>query len=212
MTTTAKFPVPGRPVGWTALNESRWAQVFHHILVIEGGWVDDKADRGGATKFGISLRFAKAIGEIDTNRDGFGDLDLNFDTVIDGCDIKLLTREIAEALYLEHFWIKPGFWSLPRPIDAAVFDQAVNGGTTAAIKLLQRALNRTARVTGTVLTVDGQLGPKTRAAVAARPGERLLTEYRLVAAERYEAIVRADPSQTKYRKGWLRRARELGRV
>lgn len=208
MSTGKSFPIPGRPVGWTALHEARWATVFKHILKIEGGYVDHKSDRGGATVYGISLRFAKAVGEIDANRDGFKDLDLNFDTVIDGADIRLLTPEIAEALYLKHFWIAPGFWSLPRPLDAALFDQAVNGGTTAAIKLLQRALV----AYGRPVAIDGVLGPVTRSTATGANGDRLLRLYREAAANRYRAIVAADRSQQAFLKGWLRRAEELGRV
>lgn len=210
--TNPAYPVPGRPVGWTAVHEARWAQVFAKIVKVEGGWVDDAADRGGATNYGISLRFAKAVGEVDANRDGFADLDLNFDTVIDGVDIRRLTPQIAEALYLQHFWIGPGFWQLPRPIDAAVFDQAVNGGTTSAVKLLQLAVNRAAPLQTPDVEVDGVLGPATRKATAERNPERLLTEYRSAAAQRYQIIVQKDPSQRRFLKGWLRRASELGHV
>ena len=212
MNAPAKFPVPGRPVGHTAVHEARWKAIFQKIVMVEGGWVNDKADRGGATNYGVSLRFAVALNQIDANHDGFADLDLNFDRVIDGVDIRKLTPEIAEALYFQHFWAGPGIWSLPRPLDAAVFDQAVNGGTTAAIKLLQRAINRTAGAMGVSIPVDGGLGPITRREAALRNPERLIADYRALAAERYEAIVRADPSQKRFIKGWLRRAGELGLV
>ncbi len=200
-----------KPVGWTRTNDLRYAQVARSVLRIEGGHSNDPADRGGETQYGVSLRFLKAAGEIDANRDGFGDLDLNFDTVLDGRDIRLLTPEIATDLFQDHFYIRPGFWNLAAPYDAAMFDQAVHGGTTAAIKILQRALNR--RLTAK-LAVDGQLGAKTARAFWNAIGGRgeLIEAIRDEAAQRYLAIIAADPSQAKYRKGWLRRARELGRV
>ena len=206
----ATFEVP-RPAGWTPQHEARWDQVCTRVLRIEGGHVDDPVDRGGETKYGISLRFLKAAGGLDANGDGFGDLDLNFDTVLDGQDIRALTPEIARSIYLKHFFIGPELWSLLRPYDAAMFDQAVNGGTTAAIKILQRALNRQGKP---YLKVDGVLGPKTRAALAERLryGYPVLQAVREEAAERYRAIVRADPSQKRFLKGWERRAAELGRV
>lgn len=209
MTAARNYPFPSKPQGWTSNDQARWNQVFARILRVEGGFVDDAKDRGGATKFGISLRFAKAEGLVDANRDGFKDLDLNLDGVIDGFDIRQLTADIAEALYFQHFWKGPGFWTLPRPIDAALFDQAVNGGTTAAIRLLQRACSRC----GVPLKDDGVLGPKTRAGVAeAIRGGRLLEVYRTEAANRYAAIARADPTQKRFLNGWLARAKELGRV
>ncbi|MBA4792297.1 MAG: hypothetical protein H2041_01380 [Phenylobacterium sp.] len=69
--------------------------------------------------------------------------------------IQRVHDRLARSIYLKHFFIGPELWSLPRPYDAAMFDQAVNGGTTAAIKILQRALNRQGKP---FLKVDGQLG------------------------------------------------------
>lgn len=200
-----------RPPGWTPSHEARWGVVAARILRIEGGHVNDPVDRGGETQYGISLRFLKAVGQIDTDQDGFADLDLNFDTVLDGQDIRLITPEIARGLYLKHFYVGPGFWSLPRPYDAAIFDQAVNGGTTAAIKILQRALNRQGKP---FLKVDGALGPVTRAKLTEclRYGYPVLEAIRAEALDRYRAIVRADPKQKRFLNGWERRARELGRV
>lgn len=211
MNARTAIPFPQRPAGFTPGDQQRWERVFARIIKVEGGWADDKADRGGATNYGISLRFAKAAGQIDVNRDGFADLDLNFDTVIDGQDMRLLTLEIAEGLYFKHFWIDPGIWTLPPTIDSAVFDQAVNGGTTAAIRLLQRSCTRA----GFRLNDDGDLGPLTRKAVdqaCARDKGRLLEIYRQEAANRYRAIASIDPSQSRFLTGWLRRAMELGHV
>lgn len=205
-------PLVSKPHGWTASHEQRWQQLLRRILVVEGGFVDDPADRGGTTKYGISLRFLKAVGKIDTNRDGFADLDLNFDTVLDGQDIRALTPQMAGDLFLKHFYLGPGFWVIPQPFDGALFDQAVNGGTTAAVKILQRALNSFGATPA--LKVDGDLGNLTHARLLEliRQGKPVLQFVRVEAAERYRAIVRADRTQQRFLKGWLRRAEELGRA
>lgn len=210
MISAAAFAVP-LPPGYSPAHMARWHLVCARILLIEGGHADDRHDRGGETKYGISLRFLKAIGEIDADRDGFADLDLNLDTVLDGQDIRAMTPEIAKAIYAKHFWLAPGFWSLPRPYDLALFDQGVNGGATAAIKLLQRALNTFGKP---ALTVDGVLGAKTRARLdeALHYDFPVLAAYRKAAEARYRAIGEADPDQARYVPGWVRRARELGRV
>jgi lysozyme family protein len=44
-------------------------------------------------------------------------------------------------LYNRHFWEPLGCDALPMPLGEALFDQGVNGGLTAARKLLQRAIN-----------------------------------------------------------------------
>jgi lysozyme family protein len=54
------------------------------VLGTEGGFVDDKVDRGGTTKFGISLRFLAAEGAFDADGDGKADFDLDLDGDIDG--------------------------------------------------------------------------------------------------------------------------------
>jgi lysozyme family protein len=94
------------------------------LLGVEGGFVDDRADRGGATKYGISLRFLKAEGAIDANHDGFADFDLDMDGDIDGADIRNLTMSEAVALYHRCFWEPLACESFPEPIGEMLFDQA----------------------------------------------------------------------------------------
>lgn len=194
----------------------RYAAAFFHLLKIEGGWVDDPVDRGGATKYGISLRFLVSAGQIDRDGDGFADFDLDFDGDIDGRDIRLLTVENAFFLYHEHFWKPLGCDALPQPIGEMLFDQGVNGGNAAARKLLQRAINAV-RPVASAIAVDGVIGPRTIAVMNAvinqsADGMDVLAEaYRQAVRNRYHAIVARDPSQRRFLRGWLRRADELGR-
>lgn len=199
--------------GWSA----RFAKAFARLLDTEGGFVDDKADRGGATKYGISLRFLKAAGAFDDDGDLVADYDLDFDGDIDGRDIRLLTVGDARYLYLVHFWNALECDSFPEPIGEMLFDQGVNGGNAAARKLLQQGLNYNLSRTGHhLLTVDGKLGERTRKAIdkvlaCPRLGMAALVEgYREAVRDRYRAIVRRDPSQRRFLRGWLRRADELG--
>jgi len=199
--------------------DDRFRRVVEHVLGIEGGHSNDPVDRGGETKFGISLRFLKVEGLIDLDRNGFADFDLDFDGDIDGADIRALTPDQAISLYRRCFWERHAYGQLLRPIDGAMFDQAVNGGAAAAGKILQRALNR---VTGEVrlnarpLVLDGVVGDITRQRLrdVARIGgmSPVIEALRDFAEARYRAIVAADPSQKKYLKGWVRRARSLGDV
>lgn len=211
MNSPAPYKVP-RPAGWTSANENRYRRLVQVLHGFEGGHSDDKVDRGGETNLGVSLRFLKAVGGLDLNGDGLADLDLNFDTVLDGQDIRLMTPEVRSEVFLHHFYTQPGFWTLSAPFDGAMYDQAVNGGTTAAIKILQRALNAQP---GPKIAADGAFGPISRRRfqdVVAGRRTPLLTSVRDEAAARYLAIIAADQSQAKYRNGWLKRARALGNV
>lgn len=98
------------------------------VLKHEGGYVNDPRDPGGETNFGISKKAYPHE------------------------DIAALTVERATALYHRDYWQAMRGDELPFGLALAVFDMAVNAGTGAAIRLLQRALR---------VTEDGKLGPVT---------------------------------------------------
>lgn len=202
--------------GWSP----RYAAAATKLLGVEGGFADDPLDRGGTTKFGISLRFLVAEGKVDLDGDGQADFDLDMDGDIDGADIRKLTRGDAKFLFHRCFWRRLDADSFPRPVGEMLFDQGVNGGLVAAKKLLQLAVNACLakyRIALPPLKVDGDLGEKTRAAldtVIARPAARMpaiIIAYREQAKARYRAIVAADPTQKRFLNGWLNRADQLGR-
>lgn len=202
----------------------RYAAAVRELLDIEGGHVNDPVDRGGETKYGVSLRFLAAEGAFDEDGDGKADFDLDFDGDIDGADIRALT--VGDAVYLYHrcFWQPLQADSFPVPVGEMLFDQAVNGGALAARKLLQRAINNTlllipaSKKGVTLLKVDGVLGERTRSClrqVLEWPGlgmPALTTSYRDAVRERYRAIVRRFPAQKRFERGWLARAERLGRA
>jgi len=207
---------PDQPIVVTAFSD-RYLRAFASLLGIEGGYVNDPVDRGGATKYGISLRFLRAEGAIDEDADGYADFNLDLDGDIDGADIRKLTIGDARSLYKRSFWQAMDCDSWPEPIGEMLFDQGVNGGALAAKKMLQQAINavlRAGRYRTIPLKVDGKLGDLTRSAFASmwqRHPEQLVIQYREAVKDRYLAIVRRNPSQAKYLKGWLNRAERLGR-
>jgi lysozyme family protein len=201
----------------------RYVATARKVLRLEGGHVNDKYDRGGETKYGVSLRFLVSEGQIDLDGDGVADFDLDLDGDIDGADIRGLTK--GDALYLFHrcFWQRLDADSFARPVGEMLFDQAVNGGLVAARKLLQRSINAclwqqwAANGHPEKLTDDGVIGEKTRDAldwVVRRPAAgmaAIVIAYRTAAKDRYRAIAAANPTQQRYLGGWLNRANELGR-
>ncbi|PZR32275.1 glycoside hydrolase family 108 protein [Caulobacter segnis] len=198
------------PDGWTPAHSERWKRIFAKLLKSEGGYVNNRKDPGGATKYGISLRFLVIEGRIDANRDGFADFDLNRDGKIDALDIQLLRPEHAEALYLRLFFIETGFWRLPEAMDAALFDLGVNVGTKTAVIILQRSLNR---LGPPPLATDGVLGGKTlRRVFEGLASAPLLRSFRDEAAAHYRFLVGRNGELKGFLDGWLNRARELGRV
>lgn len=207
----------------------RYSAAARELLVTEGGAkvVNDPVDKGGITKWGISLRFLASEGAFDADGDGKLDFDLDMDGDIDGNDVKRLTASDAIYIYHRCFWLKMDCDSFPAPIGEMLFDQGVNGGRAAACKLLQRAINICladglkkfgAKVVPGALIVDGGLGTKTREALdwvlryPALGMTAIVTGYRAAARERYRDIVALNPSQKRFLEGWLARANKLGRI
>ena len=164
------------------------------ILKHEGGYVNHPNDPGGATNYGISLRYLKDAG-----------LDVNNDGIIDSMDIRQLTAESASHIYRKYWWNKYGYEAIiDQPLATKVFDIAVNMGPSQAHKLLQRAANK---VFGSdVLKVDGGLGPKTLKLINELQAARLLVVLRETVADFYRELVRNRCEFAPFLKGWLNRA------
>ena len=163
---------------------------------------NDPDDRGGATYYGISLRFAKSIGDLDG--DGFADLDYDHDGDVDIDDL-LNNVDIYEAadLYKKHFWDANKYNLLPEDIAIKAFDLSINMGARQANILLQQSV---LSVTGNILFLDGIIGKKSRAAIKECNQQSLLAAYRASALCFYLNLVQRDPVLQKYINGWTKRA------
>ena len=84
------------------------------ILDHEGGYVNDKRDNGGETKYGISKR-------------SYPDL-----------DIKNLSKKQASDIYRKEYWNKIRGDYLPFSVALVLFDMSVNMGVKRSVKFLQR--------------------------------------------------------------------------
>jgi len=87
------------------------------VLAREGAYVNNPADPGGETNFGICKRDYPAL------------------------DIKNLTVAQATAIYKSDYWTPAGCEAMPWPLSLIVFDTAVNMGRGAAEELLHTAHN-----------------------------------------------------------------------
>lgn len=170
---------------------------IQQTLKHEGGYNDVKGDAGGATNYGISLRFLKSIAE---NR---GWVDIDGDGNIDADDIKNLTQNQAKKIYYEEFWLKSKCHFIQNDeVAAKVFDMAVNMGITQAIKLLQQAVNHM----GADLNVDGKIGNVTITAINKLEGHVLAVLLRYECIMFYQNLVKSKPDYFKFLKGWMNRA------
>lgn len=185
------------------------------ILQHEGGYVNDPDDPGGATKWGISLRYLKTLDPSIADIDRDGDVDVE--------DVRRMTKDQAKEFYRKGWWEKYRYALIgPQYLATKVFDLAVNMGPSRAHRLLQWAL----RAVGRPVKVDGIIGPKTRAAIedndpyyiqgddetSYAPGTSKQTYLPIASALRaeasafYRSLVTADPGREKWLEGWLNRA------
>lgn len=94
-------------------------EAFERLIGHEGGYVFDRRDPGGQTKYGISA--ASYPGE----------------------DIAGMTLARAKSIYLRDYWGPAGCDAVPEGIKFDLFDMAVNSGVSQAVKTLQRAVGAT---------------------------------------------------------------------
>ena len=174
-------------------NDSLFNSAFNYMLKNEGGFVNDTADKGGATKYGVSLALMKQM-----FKNGSIWLDLNGDGVVDDKDVSVLTEEEAKAVYYKEFWRPLTAFSnlFLAQIVTKIFDTAVNIGVKNSIKLVQRVVGTQA---------DGLIGKETISKCITYKGD-FLSEYIEFLVKFYVNIVVTNPTQLKFLNGWINRA------
>ena len=170
------------------------------LLEHEGGYVNDPADPGGATKYGISLRTLQKVGDLDGDGYLFGDLDRDGD--VDADDIALLDPETAAEYYQEFFWDRYRYGLIEsQAVANKLLALSVHAGPRRGHIVLQMAINYHGMV-----KIDGIIGPNTRAASNELPESWLVGEYRHETAAFYRGLVVKKLKLKKFEKGWLNRA------
>lgn len=171
-------------------------QQINALIAREGGYVDNPADSGGPTKFGITEQRARAYGHQGNMRD--------------------LPIDVARTIYRSMYWQRPGFDQVAtRMPDLAdeLLDAGVNMGPKVPATFLQRALNVLNRGAADYpdINADGDIGEMTLHSIdrlkAKRPNAESLLLRAVIALKRarYIAIAEANPSQEVFEAGWLDR-------
>lgn len=154
-----------------------------HVLKMEGGFSDDFHDPGGPTNKGITLDvFARWRGVTITAQSRQAMI----------AALKDIDDETVRAIYLKRYWLPASCDALPDAIAIMQFDAAVNHGAGTAIRILQAALR---------VTADGEIGPRTRAALQAANTRDVIARYADLRRKRYRAL----PHFWRFGRGWLRR-------
>ena len=167
---------------------SRFHECYKIIRKLEGGYVNDPDDNGGATQSGITQEtydnWLEAGGESTR-------------------PVKNITEAEIEEIYSDYWRDCKASYCMP-PLDLLIFDCAINSGARRAIKLLQRCLG---------VGEDGIFGPMTHGALheemAAMGIEHVCEMYLQERQWWYLEIVRRNASQRKFLDGWMNRLDHL---
>lgn len=186
---------------WEWESDGRFRTAVDRVLEHEGGFVDHPKDPGGATNWGVSLRFLRGLQDADG--DGWLDGDLDHDGDVDADDIRQMTADQAREIYWRQWWHRYDYGRFDLPVAVKLFDLAVNMGHGQAAKLLQRSVRATE---GIVLADDGVIGPHTVQAVVGCPAAALRIAMRSEAAGFYRGLVAAKRDRGVFLAGWLNRA------
>jgi len=170
---------------------------FAELLEREGGFVNDRRDRGGATRYGITEAVARAAGYTGPM-----------------ADLPLAT---ARDIYRRAYWDAMRLDEVATAslsIAAELFDTGVNMGIGTAVRFLQTALNALNREGRDYpdMNVDGRMGAGTLAALRAylaapgraEGGQVLLKALDCQQGAKYLALAAWDPKAEAFLYGWLR--------
>lgn len=125
-----------------------FATIIERVLAHEGGYVNNAADPGGATNYGITERVAREWG-------------------FKG-DMRTLPRQTAIQIYRLKYWTPIRGEDVHPAVAFQVLDAAINHGNSRAIEWLQLSAG---------VFADGDFGPVTLAAVKASPPSSLILTF-----------------------------------
>ncbi|WP_434733771.1 glycoside hydrolase family 108 protein [Rhizobium sp. YTUHZ044] len=157
---------------------TEFERALTRVLVHEGGYVNLKADPGGATNRGITQRVYNAY------RQRLG---------LQLVSVRGISSSEVEAIYKTNYWDLAKCDLLPAGVSYVVFDGAVNSGVAQSVKWLQRALG---------VMADGVVGNATLAAI-----QNYGNMDRLIDAicDRRLAFLKALKTWKTFGKGWASR-------
>ena len=161
-----------------------------YILKWEGGFVDHKADKGGATNMGVTIGTWRQNGY---DKDGDGDIDV--------IDLKLLTKQdVINRILKPHYWDR---WKadqiISQPIANILVDWVWGSGKWGII-IPQRLLG---------VESDGVVGQQTITAVNKQSPADLFARIKTARLTFLNDIVKNNPSQRVFLKGWINRLNDL---
>ncbi len=166
------------------------------LIECEGGYANNKADRGGETYKGISRRWFPILGfwsEIDKVKA----LDVGVAKINELLEDNLVVQEGVREFYKLEFWDKiKGDLINQQLVADNIFDYSVNSGLKTAVIATQKVIK---------VKADGIFGSGTLKALNEFDSNKFIKEIKKSRKKLYEEIVSNDNSQAVFLNGWLHR-------
>ena len=159
--------------------KNNFDKCLHMLLEHEGGYVNNKHDKGGMTNLGVTKRvYDEWIGRESTEQ-----------------EMRDLTPDDVAPIYKKNYWDRVKGDLLPSGLDWACFDWAVNSGSGRPAKAVQRAVGA---------TQDGAIGNQTLGLIAEKDPKFIIDYVYTVRQAFYESL----DDYKHFGRGWSRRNTE----
>lgn len=173
-------------------------QIINSRIAVEGGYVNDPNDSGGATNYGVTIAVAREYGYTG--------------------DMATMPRQVAFDVYSKLYWdsVKADqILALSESIAFEVVDTGINMGIHKAGILLQRVLsvlNNKGQLYPD-LKIDGNIGPVSLSALGLYLGSRsegvLLKALNCLQGAFYIELAERREKDEKFIYGWLKNRVDL---
>lgn len=165
-------------------------QALDYVLANEGGFSDHPADRGGATRYGITRETASRWRGYPVSVD----------------EMKVFPIYEARKIYEAWYWKPLGCDKiLDTNVAICMFDIGIVRGIGSSGLYAQQVCNHL----GAGLVEDHQIGPKSLKAINEAPRGEFVRAFAARAEAGFRGIVASNPSQAVFLKGWVNRAHRL---
>ena len=170
---------------------NNFEQSFNFVIKSEGGFTNDQRDTGNHLPDG--RQGCTMLGCTQANWEAYIGHKVTQD------DMKKLTKDDVKPLYKRDYWDAVHGDDLPTGLDYAAFDFAINAGSSASRKMIQRALG---------VTADGAFGPATMAAIQKADAKELMHKFSDAKTVFYKGLGNFNV----YGVGWLKRVADVQAV
>lgn len=156
------------------MTEFVWNSAFDLLMLNEGGYVNNKHDKGGKTNFGVTQKTFNSWNKLKKRP---------MREVID------ITLDETKELYHELYWQKFKCDKLPDALSIALFDFCVTSKPPRPTKFLQECLG---------VDADGIIGNQTIGASWSKPLKPIIEEYHQKRLNYYMSL----PDWKYFGNGW----------